>query len=454
MTPRDAPLRDSAPATGANDALPAAGDTAPRTALLLILTAIQFTHCLDFMIILPLGEDLMREFKITPAQFGQMTAAYSLAAAAAGFAAGFVMDRIPRHRALLVLYAGLTAATFWSALAPSFGWLVAARTITGMCGGVAASVVGAIIADAIPPWRRGRAMAWVGSAFPVAQVLGLPAGLWFAKHHGWQSPLAALGCVCLAVLVLAWFTLPPVRSTRAEAPPLRQMREILTTPLHIRCFIMSGALLFAGALVAPFMAMSMEINGGLTKDEIALMYFCGGIVVFFTTRLFGILSDRHDKLRVLAVITPFTIAAVLAITHWQRSPLWVTYIFTTLFFVTMSGRFAPAMTMVANAIEARYRGGFMSVNAAVQQTCASAAHVVAGLFLTAVPAATIAAGGDAGNAAGAAARTARLDGFGAVGVFASVMFVVSVFLAAWVRAAAPWAARNFQAPEEPAAAAR
>jgi predicted MFS family arabinose efflux permease len=408
-------------------ALPPPTTTPNERLLLLILTAVQFTHCLDFMIILPLGADLMREFEISPAQFGQMAAAYSIAAAIVGFLAGFVMDRVPRHIALLTLYAGLTAATFWCAFAPSFGWLVVARTVTGMCGGVAASVVGAIIADAIPPWRRGKAMGWVGSAFPIAQVLGLPAGLWCAKQYGWQSSFTLLGCACSVVLVVAYFALPPVRATRAAASPIRQMREILTHPLHIRAFLMSGVLLFAGALVAPFMVMAMEKNGGLDKDDISLMYFCGGVVVFFSTRFFGMVSDRFDKLRVLLAITPLAIIAVLVITHWERSPLWLTFIFTTLFFVTMSGRFAPAMTMVSNSIEPRYRGGFMSVNAAVQQTCASISHLIAGSMI-------------------AVSATGQLVGYGNVGLLAAAMFVVTVFLAAWLRKAAPWAARNDISP--------
>jgi predicted MFS family arabinose efflux permease len=399
--------------------------------LLLILTAVQFTHCLDFMIILPLAEDLMREFDVSPTQFGYMVAVYSISAAIVGFGAGFFMDRISRHIALLVLYAGLTVATFWCAFAPSFAWLVAARSVTGLCGGVAASVVGAIIADTIPPWRRGKAMAWVGTAFPIAQVFGLPAGLWCAKHYGWQSAFVLLGCMCLLVLAVAYFTLPPLPPKRpAEAAPVRQMREILTHPLHIRAFLLSGVLLFAGALVAPFMALAMEKNGGLDKDDIALMYFCGGIVVFFTTRFFGIMSDRYDKLLVLSAITPFVILAVLAVTHWEHAPLWVTLLFTTLFFVTMSGRFSPAMTMVSNAIEARYRGGFMSVNAAVQQTCASLAHVTAGALIT------------------KEAVSGKLIGFDNVGILAAVMFVLTIFFAGWLRRGAPWAAKNdIQAPE-------
>ena len=365
----------------------------------------------------------MQGFNITPAQFGRMTAAYSFSAAVVGFLAGFVMDRIPRRAALLTLYAGMGLFTYACALAPSYSCLVFARMMTGLCGGVAASVVSAIVADAVSPEKRGRAMAVVGAAFPLAQVLGMPLGLWLAERFGWHAPFFLLGTICTAVFAVALFVMPPVESVMATVPPFTQMRAILAHPVHHRAFALSGMLLFAGALLAPFMPMYMEGNCGLAKDEVSLMYFCGGVVVFFSTNLFGRLSDRFDKFRVLCAITVFTIASVFVITRWENSPLWLTLILTTLFFVTMSGRFAPAMSMVANSIEAQYRGGFMSVNAAGQQACASLAHLIAGALITR-------------DAAG------RLSGYGNVGIVAAACFLLTLVLARRLRAIAPWAARN------------
>jgi DHA1 family inner membrane transport protein len=44
-------------------------------ATLLTLGTVQFTHVLDFMIMMPLGAQLMRVFDITPAQFTHSVAA-------------------------------------------------------------------------------------------------------------------------------------------------------------------------------------------------------------------------------------------------------------------------------------------------------------------------------------------------------------------------------------------
>jgi predicted MFS family arabinose efflux permease len=69
--------------------------------LLLVLAAVQFTHVVDFMIMMPLGPQFMRLFGIDPRQFGFLVSAYTFAAAASGFLAAFRIDRADRKRALL-----------------------------------------------------------------------------------------------------------------------------------------------------------------------------------------------------------------------------------------------------------------------------------------------------------------------------------------------------------------
>lgn len=393
--------------------------------LLFILAAVQFTHCLDFSIILPLGNDLMREFNILPKQFGLLAAAYSGTAAVGSLAAAFVMDRIPRRGALLVLYAGFVVFTFGCALAPTFGWLLLARALTGLFGGVAGCVVGAMVADVVPPARRGRGMAILALAFPLAQVVGMPAGLWFSRIS-WHAPFWFLGAIGVVVLAVAFFALPAVSSVRATVPPAQQMREILTHPVHLRAFALAAMLLFSGALVAPYMPMAMERNGGLAREDLMLVYFVGGSVVFFTSQFFGWLTDRFDKLRVLCGISVFTIATVVAITRWVNAPLALTLALTTLFFVTMSGRFAPAMSMVSISVEARYRGGFMSVVGAMQLGSASLAHLTSGAMIT-IP---------------EAGKDGPLVGYDNVGLLSAAMFGVTLVLAAWLRKAVPWASDN------------
>src|SRR5256885_13874731 len=104
-------------------------------ATLLTLGAVQFTHILDYMIMMPLGAQLMSVFNITPAQFTHLVASYGLAAAVSGFAGGFILDRFDRKRSLLTLYAGFGVATLACALAPTHHALLVARLAAGRSAG-------------------------------------------------------------------------------------------------------------------------------------------------------------------------------------------------------------------------------------------------------------------------------------------------------------------------------
>lgn len=405
---------------------------AQERAILLTLAAVQFTHILDFMIMMPLGSQLMRVFAIGPGEFGRLVASYGISAAVCGFAAGFFMDRFDRKHALLVLYSGFGCATLGCALAPNAEMLMYGRIAAGAFGGVASSVVLAMVGDVIPATRRGRAMGVVMTAFPVASVLGVPLGLVLAEKFAWHAPFYLIAGLSVIVLTLAATVLPRLRSPHASAHPWQQMREILSHPVHQRGFMLSGVLVFAGGCIIPFLAPSMVANVGLTEAQMPLIYLAGGIATFVTTPIVGRLSDRYDKLHVLAWISLAAGGVVLVVTNLPPAPVGVAMAAVALFMVTMSGRFAPAMAMVTNAVEARYRGGFMSVNSAMQQAASGLANITASAIVSK-------------NAAG------HLVGFPRVGIVTILCFAMAVFLAGRLRAVAPLASAPGHQPALPEA---
>lgn len=390
--------------------------------ILFTLAAVQFTHILDFMIMMPLGAGLMRVFNISPTQFSYLVAAYGLAAAVTGFAGGFFIDRLDRKRALLWLFAGFGLATLGCALAPTFAWLFAARLAAGAFGGVAGSLVLAIVGDVIPPERRGRGMAVVMTAFPLASVVGIPIGLTLADLFEWHAPFLLLALLSVPIWCVASRYLPSLPPSAVRTHPGRQMWEILTHGIHLRGFVVTASLVFAGGLVIPFMSPSLVANTGLSESQLKYVYLFGGAATFFTTPLFGRLTDRHDKLHVLAGVTVAAIATCIVLTHLGPSPIAFTLTITTLFFMTMAGRFTPTMAMISNAVEQRYRGGFMSVNSAIQQAASGVANLTAGALVV-------------------RGSTGRLDGYPRVGWLAVAAFLLTLVLAWRLRAAAPHAAR-------------
>lgn len=391
---------------------------------LLTLGAVQFTHILDYMIMMPLGAQLMAVFDISPAQFTRLVASYGLAAAVSGFLGGFILDRFDRKRSLLVLYGGFGLATLACAIAPTHHALLVARLAAGAFGGLAGSTVGAMVGDVIPPTRRGRAMSWVGAAFPLASVLGVPAGLVLAAEFGWHAPFFMLGSCAALALVLAAVTLPPIQTAVDNHQPVRQMREIMSHGVHLRAFAVGAVLVMAGGLLIPFLAPSFIANVGLDeKVELPIAYAVGGLATALTTPFVGWLSDRMDRLRLLGLMSAAAVVVVLVVTRLGPSSVAFASMMMALFMVTMSGRFAPAMTMIMNAVDARYRGGFMSVNAALQQAASAGANLVAGWFIL-------------------REANGRLIGLPVLGYVSVGFFILTVVLAARLRAAAPHVASS------------
>jgi len=142
------------------------------------------------------------------------------------------------------------------------------------------------------------------------------------------------------------------------------------------------------------------------------------------------LSDRFDRLYLLGAISLLAVCVVLVLTHLGPSSLGFACLIMALFMVTMSGRFAPAMAMVTNAVEARYRGGFMSVNSALQQAASGLGNVLAGVFIT-------------------TSSTGGLLGYPTLGFVSVGFFVLTVVFAARLRAAAPHVSRSLPSSPPP-----
>jgi predicted MFS family arabinose efflux permease len=356
--------------------------------LLLVLAAIQFTAIVDFLIILPLGPQYMRVFKITPGQFGLIVSAYAISAGISGVATGFVLDRFDRKRALLALYFGFTIGTLFCALAPTYHLLVAARVVAGAFGGVAGALILAIIGDVIPEERRGAAMGMVMSSFSVASICGVPIGLLLATSLNWHLPFFVLAGLSFLILIASARALPPLRGHLVHAQNqhlVARMMAVLSHTDHQMAFLFMALLSFTGFVVFPNIATYMVLNVGLTEKQLPLIYLAGGLSTVFSLNWIGRWADRAGKLRVFIVMSLAATIPILLLTNLPRVPLVVALFISTLLMVCMSGRMVPAMALMTASIEPQYRGGFMSINSSVQQFSCGVAAYLSGLVLIQTP---------------------------------------------------------------------
>jgi len=352
--------------------------------LLIILAGVQFTHLMDFMVLMPLGPQFMRIWEISASQFALLVSAYTLSGAIASVLCALYIDRFDRKLALLYLYGGFVVSTFLCAAAADFGWLLAARTVSGAFGGVAGAAVYSIIGDVIPEPRRGTAMGIVMTAFPVSAVAGVPFGLALANWFDWRAPFVFIGIISTIILIGAAWMLPRMSAHVEQAKsrkPFRQAREVFSNSNHLRALTLTAVMIFGGFSVIPFISPYMVANVGLTEADLPYLYFFGGLATVFTARLWGRMSDRHGKFAMFTVISSVSIIPLLLATNLPPAPVWVAVLVMVMFMVFVSGRFVPAMAIVTSAAQPAVRGSFLSFNAAIQQVGSSAASLSAGLII-------------------------------------------------------------------------
>ncbi|WP_321842323.1 MFS transporter [Paraburkholderia bannensis] len=382
--------------------------------LLWLLALTQFTVIMDFMVMMPLGPQIMHAFAITPAAFATAVSAYSLCSGLSGLFAATYIDRFDRRRLLQVTYALFALSNLACALATNFHLLLAARAFAGLTGGILGSIVMAIVSDVIPIARRGAATGVIMTAFSIAAIAGVPAGILLGAHFGWSAPFMLLVVLSAVIWIAGSRVVPPLtehvdRETRI-GEILPRLWQLLTLPRHLKAFTLTFTMMTAHMLVIPFISPMLVANHGVAPEKLSWLYMAGGASTFVTSRAVGRLADRYGKRRIFRVMALLSIVPVMFVTHLPTLPFVALVAFFAVFMIALSGRMVPMQALITTIPEPARRGAFLSANNAVQALGMSIGAWVGGLLLT--------------NGA-----NGTLVGFGQNGWLAAVFTVAAV---AWV----------------------
>jgi predicted MFS family arabinose efflux permease len=354
-------------------------------ALLLTLAAIQFSHILDFMIMMPLGPMLIDELGISTHEFGLLVASYSFSAAFSGLFAATFVDRFERKRFLLVIFVLFGLATLACAIAPGYATLLIARGLAGAFGGVLGALVQTIVGDTIPFARRAKASGTVAAAFSFSTVAGVPLSLWLASMFHWRAPFVFIVVLVAIFLIIAHRVLPELRhhlSQEKRAHPFIDLFAVMGDGNHWRAMTLSAMIIFSGFTVIPYITVYAVNNIGISQHDIAYIYLVGGAATLFTARAIGHWADAAGKVQVYRIVAFCAMLPILLVTQVAHASLGMFLVFTTLFFVLVSGRFIPAMAIITSAAQPRLRVTFMSLNATVQSLAMGLAATLSGFIIT------------------------------------------------------------------------
>ncbi|WP_441286337.1 MFS transporter [Sorangium sp. KYC3313] len=379
--------------------------------LLFLIAAVQFVNLLDFMVVMPLGPDFAVALGIPMSDIGLIGGSYTAAAAVSGVAGAFFLDRFDRRSALAVAMLGLVLGTAAGGLATGLPSLLAARVLAGAFGGPATSIAFSIVADAIPPERRGRAMGVVMGAYSLAAVLGVPAGLELARRGGFQAPFFAVAALGLTVAGLALLLLPSMRGhlagarARAEADALRELRALAGRPLVLLSCSTTAVMTMASFLVIPNISAYVQNNLGYPRERLGLLYLAGGALTFVVMRTAGALIDRIGAFRTSLVGAAMLVAVLYAGFHSYVPGLPVLVVFVA-FMTGTAIRNISHGTLASKVPLPSERARFGSIQSAVDHLSSALAAFLAARMLHELP-------------------DQRLDGMGAVAALAIAFTLAS-----------------------------
>lgn len=346
-----------------------------------LLAALNFTHILDFMIMMPLGNYLMPYFNISPQQFSFLVGAYTLTAGISGFAAAFFVNGFDRKKVLVFAYTGFLIGTFACGFAPTYELLLAARILAGLFGGLIGAQVLSIVADLVPYERRGVAMGAIMSAFAISSTIGVPFSLYLSNIFSWHAPFLLVGVLGLFVIPFIVKFIPAMTghiTQRTNERKINVLTSVINSPTQRLALLFSALMMMGHFMIIPFINPYMEFNNGYPKSITPMIYLVGGIAAFVSANILGKLSDSYGKLKVFSISVLLSLVFVWFITNLPPVHFSFVLALFAVWFTLATGRAVAAQAMISNVVNPQHRGSFMSFNSSVQQLGTAAASFISG----------------------------------------------------------------------------
>ncbi|OOQ60672.1 MFS transporter [Mucilaginibacter pedocola] len=353
--------------------------------VIFILALTQFTVILDFMVMSPLGDMLMKSLSLKPQAFGFAVSAYAFSAGISGLLTAGFADKFDRKKLLLFFYCGFIIGTIFCGLAQSYAVLLAARIITGLFGGVIGSISMAIITDIFSLQQRGRVMGFIQMGFGASQVLGIPVALYLADHLRWEAPFWMVAAIGVAALIAIAIYLKPITAHLAiqkDKSALLHLWHTAAKPDYQVGFVATALLSIGGFMMMPFGTAFAVNNLKIPNADLFKLFMVSGLSTLVIMPLIGKLSDRIDKFKIFMAASIWTMIMCVVYTNLGPTPLWLVMILNVMMMMGVMSRMVPSSALTSAIPDMADRGAFMSINSSLQQIAGGVAAVAAGAIVT------------------------------------------------------------------------
>lgn len=350
-----------------------------------LLAVIQFSHILDFVVLMPLGPTLMEDFDISPIQFAGLVSSYNFAAAIAGILFGIIADRFGRRNLLTFFFVGFILSTFFCGASYTAEQLLIGRIFAGAFGGVLNAIVYAIGTDLIPPARRGKAMGIIMSAFSLASVIGIPIGLAIADTFNWHFTFYFIGSFSSLVILACVYIFPPMKDHITKGNAKDILIRYISILFKKEYMLATGTIFLVSMsvfLIVPFLSPYAVKNIGIKTYHLKYMYGIAGFFTVITARTFGVLSDSWGSIKLYVTLALMSMIPIFIYTHAGEMHLYLYLLLGIFFMTTVSGRMIPFLTLVSNVPVPEERGSFMGALNSIRSCGSALSTIIAGWLIT------------------------------------------------------------------------
>jgi DHA1 family inner membrane transport protein len=216
-------------------------------------------------------------------------------------------QKLPHRTALIVLMGIFILGNALCALAPSYGFLMAARIVTALCHGAFFGIGSVEAASLVAPNKRAQAVALMFTGLTLANVLGVPLGTALGQAEGWRTTFWAVTGLGVASLI-GLFLLLPRHPAKAEHPSMLRELGSLKFPVWVALGI---TVVFSASVFAVFTYIAPLLNNitHVSPRGVTYSLFLIGLGLTIGNFIGGRLADW----RLGATLAGVFIAAALAL---------------------------------------------------------------------------------------------------------------------------------------------
>jgi len=226
-----------------------------------------------------LEPDLARGLGIDAPTVGHVISAYALGVVVGAPTIAVLSARMARRTLLIVLMSLFAVGNTLSALAPSYGWMLAFRFLAGLPHGAYFGIASLVAASLVPTERRTQAVGRVMLGLTVATIVGVPLATLLGQIASWRWVFALVGLLALTTAALVFLLAPVDRPDRA-ASPLRELGALRRGQVWLT--LGTGAIGFGGMFaVYTYLAATLTDVTGLAPRSVPaiLAVFGAGMTI-------------------------------------------------------------------------------------------------------------------------------------------------------------------------------